>query len=89
MKSNKDISFNKIKYILFCYDIDLLTNKPITLHIDPNFKLSLIDDDDPIDNSYVYKRLIGKLIHLNIFKIYITFTVCKLIQYMKILLIHI
>jgi len=47
--------------------------------MDPNFKLNL-DDDDPIEDLFVHRRLIGRLMYLTISRPEITFAIHKLSQ---------
>jgi len=51
--------------------------------MDPNLKFSL-NDGDHIDNPFVYKRLIGRIMYLIISRPDITFAIHNLNQYMHI-----
>ena len=61
----------------------ILVSKPTSLLNDPNFKLSL-NDDSPIGDLSMYKRLIGRVVYLTISRPDITFAIHKLSEYMRI-----
>lgn len=70
------------------YALDILSNsstlgsKPTKLLVDQNLKLSK-DSSSPLHDPSIYKRLIGRLLHLTIIRPNISFSVQVLSQFMS------
>ena len=67
-KSSKGISLSQRKYTLSLLDdTGFLGSKLATLPMDSNLKLGLVDGD-PIEDPSLYKRMIGRLMYLTIYR---------------------
>lgn len=81
-RSSKGIFLNQRNYVLHLLeDNGVLASKPAPLPMDPHNKLS-VSDGPLLTDSSVYRRLIGQLLYLTIFRPDITFVVHKLSQFM-------
>ena len=76
------ISLSQKKYTLdILQDTSYLGSKPVATPMEPNLKL-MPNEVDFVDDSYTYRRLMGKLIYLTITRFNISYAVSIVSQFM-------
>ena len=76
------ISVSQWKYVLdLLKETGMMSCKPANTPVDPNLKLEINGDDEPMDKGR-YQRLVGRLIYLAHARPDITFSVSCISQFM-------
>ena len=82
VRNKTGISVSQWKYVLdLLKETGMMSCKPANTPVDPNLKLEINGDDEPMDKGR-YQRLVGRLIYLAHTRPYITFSVSFISQFM-------
>ena len=81
-RNETGVSISQRKYTLdLLKETGMLGSKPVDTPMDPNIKLEIKPEDEPVDKGQ-YQRLVGKLIHLSYTRPDIAFSVSCISQFM-------